>query len=237
VYPSKQQRDPVQTGIRMQIEAVALQKLWLWTEMAKGEVSALGIVEEIRDVSSRAVTALLVTDFFLVKQNCSADETTMDPASVAALMLDLEAKGLASCKLRCWAHSHGDMSVFWSATDNDCVAGLANGEWLLSLVVNKKRDTMMRLDQFNPTHLYLTDVVWEVFYPRIDGLAESCAAEFKAKVQETSYRSLLTENSLPQSIEDLKQAHERGTLTDDELDEELWWNNLEKDDLELAQPF
>ena len=43
------QREKVQLDIKVQISAEAMQKLWLWTDIAKGEVSALGLVEEIRD--------------------------------------------------------------------------------------------------------------------------------------------------------------------------------------------
>jgi len=81
------------------------------------------------------------------------------PAAVAQLIADLENQNIDSRKLRCWAHSHGSMSVFWSGTDDECITGLANGEWLLSLVVNKKRDSMSRLDQYHPCHMYLSDVL------------------------------------------------------------------------------
>ncbi|HEY3294964.1 MAG TPA: hypothetical protein VGL38_05980 [bacterium] len=219
-------RDPVQLGIRIQIDAVAMQKLWTWTEVARGEVSALGLVEEIRNVDSGAITALLVTDLFLVKQKCSMDETTMDAQAVAQLMTDLEAKGIDSRRLRLWAHSHAGMSVFWSATDDQCVENLANGEWLLSLVVNKKHDAQMRLDEFSPCHLYLTDVVFEIAYPLIDGLAEQCLTEFKAKVSEdlfsmNGHRTLSRDTR--DHVQDLRAAHDRGALTLDELQEEMDW--------------
>jgi hypothetical protein len=234
--PNLQKRDPVQAGIRIQIDATAMQKLWLWTEMAKGEVSALGLVDEIRDAVSGTVSSLLVTDFFLVKQACSSDETTMDPQSVAELMASLETKGVDCRKLRCWAHSHGTMSVFWSATDHQCVGNLANGEWLLSIVVNKKRDAMVRLDQFNPAHLYLTDVVWEVRYPLVDGLAEECLKEFKAKVKEGFQAAIFTRD-IPRNLEELKDAYERGALTEEDLEEELWWENVDKEELGIEKPF
>jgi hypothetical protein len=156
-WQNKPARDPVQLGIRIQIYAVAWQKFLCWVEIAKGEVSCPGIVEEIRDADTGMITALIVTDLFLVKQHCSLDETTMESAAVAQLIMDLEAQGIDSRKLRCWAHSHASMSVFWSGTD-DCVAGLANGERLVSLVVNKKRDSMCRLDQYHPCHLDLSDL-------------------------------------------------------------------------------
>ena len=234
-WQNKPARDPVQLGIKIQVDAVAYQKLLCWTDVAKGEVSALGLVEEIRDTDSGAITALLVTDFFLTKQHCSLDETTMDSAAVAQLIGDLETQNIDSRKLRCWAHSHGSMSVFWSGTDDDCVSGLANGEWLVSLVVNKKRDSMMRLDQYNPCHMYLSDVVWEVYYPLRDGLAEACFAEFQAKVIEGGMLGGNGKVTNFERAQDLNAAHERGALTDIELENELDWLGWERDDLE--QPF
>jgi hypothetical protein len=217
----------------MQVDAEAMAKFWSYVDIAKGEVSCLGIVEEIHDANSGSITALVVTDFFLVRQHCSADETTMDPAAVAELMLDLESKGIDSRNLRCWAHSHGSMNVFWSATDDECINGLANGEYLLSLVVNKKRDAMCRLDQYHPAHLYLTDVVWEVRYPMVDGLAEQCLAEFKAKVNEdhglNGYRRLV--RGTEDHIQDLHAAHERGALTMEDLENEMgfWPGELDEE--------
>lgn len=235
--PNLPKREPVSVGLRIQIDALALQKLWLWTDMARGEVSALGTVEEIRDALSGSVTTLLVTDFYLVRQSCTTDETTMDPASVAELLTMLEAQGIDCRKLRCWTHSHGNMSVFWSGQDNDCISGLANGEWLLSLVVNKKHDTLLRLDQYYPAHLYLTDVLWDVKYPLVNGLAEQCLAEFKAKVQEVTGLARFTLDHKPRTEAELKQAYERGALTADDLAEEMWWDNLEMEELGEERPF
>jgi hypothetical protein len=63
----------------------ALQKLWLWTDFAKGEVSCLGIVDEVvNDTNTSRTSALIVTDFFLVKQECTSDETDMDIAGCRA---------------------------------------------------------------------------------------------------------------------------------------------------------
>jgi hypothetical protein len=229
----KQQREPVQLGIKMQVDALAMQKIWQWVDLAKGEVSALGLVEDVRDAENGAVTALIVTDFFLVKQTCSADETTMDPASVAELLTDLETKGIDGRKLRCWCHSHGDLSVFWSGQDDECIRGLCNGEWMLSLVVNKSRDSMMRLDQYHPVHLYVSDCIWEVRYPLVDGLAEACFAEFKAKVTESRFMFGAAKQRDASRVEDLKIAQERGAMTIEEMQDEIDWLGLDYDEHEL----
>ena len=221
------QRDPLQLGIKIQVDAVAMQKLWLWADMADGEVSALGLVEDIRDENSGLISVLRITDFFLLKQQCNAVETVMDPAAISQLMVDLEGSGIDSSKLRCWAHSHDTMSVFWSDVDHANISGLANGEWMLSLVVNKKRESLMRLDIFHPAHMFLPDVVWEVYYPLDNGLEQSCMQEFKAKVTEIPDADVRLD-----TIREIREAHDRGALTYEELEEELSWAGMDDE-----QPF
>ena len=228
-------RQPVNAGVKIQVEATAMQKLWLWTDFARGEISCLGLVDEVVSTDTGRTTALVVTDFFLVKQQCTNEETDMDVADVARLISELETKGIDSRKLRCWAHSHGSMAVFWSGQDESCISGLANNEWLLSLVVNKRRDAQMRLDQYHPSHMYIPDVQWEVKYPLVDGLAEACFDEFKAKVRETTFLKRTREDQLVRRdmmLDELDEASARGALTADELDDELNWLGIERDDCE-----
>ncbi|NQU06671.1 MAG: hypothetical protein HQ568_11305 [Calditrichaeota bacterium] len=204
------QHEPVKLDITVQVSAVAIQKIMVWTGIAKGEVSALGLVEEIRDEDTGAVETLRVTDVFLVNQVCNDCETELVPEAVAELMMNLEAQGLPSGKLRCWMHSHADMETFWSGQDDETIKGLANGGYLLSLVVNKLRQSMMRLDMFHPAHIYLEDIVWEVSYPAVKGLAEQCRKEFKDKVVEQP--SFLSKS----------RKHELAILPDDIENYDTW---------------
>lgn len=215
----RQRREPVELSLRIQVDALAMQKLWAWTAMAKGEVSCLGLVDQIYDGAGR-LSVLRVTDFFLVKQVCTDTETDMEPAAVAQLLMELEQKGVDSSRLRCWAHSHSVMNVFWSGTDHETISGLANGEWLLSLVVNKKRDAMMRLDQYHPCNLWVNDVLWEVYYPQSESLEEACAEDFKAKVTE-GFPVLRMPRRNREIIEEVRDARERGIISDEDVAEEM----------------
>ena len=98
----------------------------------------------------------------------------------------------------------------------------------------------MRLDQYHPCHLYLTDVVWEVHYPLVDGLAEQCLTEFKAKVTEDHASGLNGQRQLPRDtrdhVQDLRAAHDRGALTMEELQDELDWYYPEDSELD-ERPF
>jgi len=162
-----------QLDVKFQVDALAWTKLMTWVEMAKGEVSAIGLVDSTPGL-------LRVTDFKLLDQVCNSTETDIDPKAIAQLMQEVEDPSM----LRCWAHSHADMKVFWSGTDEATIAGLSNDEWMLSLVVNKDHDAMMRLDVYYPAHIHVDDVVWELRY---DVPAETKAdwkKQFKDKVTE-----------------------------------------------------
>ena len=189
-----------QLDIKIQVDALAYVKLMTWVEMAKGEVSALGIVEQ-------RFNRLIVTDFILLTQECNSTGTEIDPKAIAQLMQDVDDPSM----LRCWAHSHADMKVFWSGTDEDTIAGLSNDEWMLSLVVNKDHDAMMRLDIYYPAHVHVDNVVWELYY---DVPAETKAdwkKQFKEKVTEApDYLPILSDKELEEDLEMWEDYHEFG---------------------------
>jgi hypothetical protein len=162
-----------QLDIKIQVDALAWTKLMTWVEMAKGEVSAIGLVDSTPGL-------LRVTDFKLLTQVCNSTETELDPKAIAQLMQDVEDPSM----LRCWAHSHADMKVFWSGTDEATIAGLSNDEWMLSLVVNKDHDAMMRLDVYYPCHMHIDDVVWELRYDVPVETKADWKKQFKDKVTE-----------------------------------------------------
>lgn len=222
-------RDPQKLDIRIEVYIRALSKFWLWVDMAQGEVSALGMVEEVFDEKTGDLYALRITDFFLTRQYCNSAETTMEPAAISELLGSLEDQGQEVGKLLCWAHSHADMSVFWSGQDNSCITGLANGRYLLSLVVNKKRDTMARLDMFHPAHLCVTDVVWEPYFPMDEAEVIAAESEFRDKVIEQGVTSSATSIgfSTEEYVDQLKRAHASGLMDDEELEDELNWLNQE----------
>lgn len=158
------------------VTALALTKIRTWTKLAAGEFSALGTVL-VRDGS------LLVTDVHLVEQVSSHGSTVMDDAGLARLLIDLEAAGEDSSMLRLWVHSHGVMEAFWSGTDERCIHGLNNHEWVLSWVTNKAGDDRLRLDLYEPIRVTLDHLKLQVHLEDL-GLGEWCAEQFADKVDE-----------------------------------------------------
>ena len=190
-----------QLDVKFQVDALAWTKLMTWVEMAKGEVSAIGLVDSTPGL-------LRVTDFKLLKQVCNSTETDIDPKALSQLMQDVEDPSM----LRCWAHSHADMKVFWSGTDEATIAGLSNDEWMLSLVVNKDHDAMMRLDVYHPAHIHVDDVVWELYYDVPVETKADWKKQFKDKVTETpDYLPVLQDLSdLEEDLDMWEDYHEFG---------------------------
>lgn len=178
-------------NIKVQFSLTAVQKLWYWTDLARGEFSALGEVESVLDSESGRLIALRIVDLHLVRQTCSDAETEMDIGAVAELLGQVDPN-----RLHCWVHSHGTLPVFWSPTDEDCIAGLSEGGWLLSLVVNRRHDSRLRLDQFHPAHLTVDDLAWETYIPMDDAFEQQVRKEFEEKVTEGVFRTLLDKSAI-----------------------------------------
>ena len=161
--------------IRLYLLPEVEERMRHYTQLAAGEVSGLGMVEEFDG-------GFLVTDLFLPKQTCSPGGTELDQESVATLIMELDQAGEDPGKLRLWYHSHGGLDVFWSGTDESCINNLANGDYILSLVTNKRGHVLARLDIFKPVRLTVDNVPVSVRSAG-DSLRERCREEIRQKVE------------------------------------------------------
>ena len=151
--------------------------------IANGEVSGLGMVSEQLDKKGR-LRSYIVDDIYLIKQQCSGTDTVLDAEAVAIFLGDLATQGIDISKLKLWWHSHGDMKVFWSATDEACVANLANSSYMISIVTNKDKDMLTRIDIYKPFHVTVNEIDTDIHYPEEPELEEFCVQEFNTKVTE-----------------------------------------------------
>jgi len=209
--------------LRLHLLPEVEQRIRHYTDLAGGEVSGLGTIEEFDG-------GFLVDDVFLPKQICTPAGTTLDDDAVATLMLELEAAGEDSGRLRFWWHSHAHHDVFWSQTDEECIEGLTNGDYVLSLVTNKRGHMLARLDIFRPTRLTVDDVPVSV-RARDDALRERCATELAANLTEiaalgpigmkvpAAERDLFDPDCFPSPLDAvevlhvLRHLHEAGDIT------------------------
>lgn len=159
----------IKSGLRVSIDAEALERIWHWTDMATGEFSCLGLVTD--DV--------LAHDVRLFDQICTAASTDIDQQALAKFLVAHDQPE----NVRLWCHSHGNLQVFWSQQDDSCIEGLANDTFLLSLVVNKKREMKCRLDIWKPVRVTLDDLEVTVRLPEY-GLKRECERMFLEHVIE-----------------------------------------------------
>jgi len=122
----------------------AFEQLFGWAYATSLEISCLGSV-------NRQGNRFFIDKFYLLRQSGSFGQTELDPEAVEGLMESLLAGGKSqeAQSLKCWAHSHPGMDVFWSTTDERTCQLLAS-DYLVSLVVSSNYAIRCRIDSATP---------------------------------------------------------------------------------------
>lgn len=165
------------------------QRVRHWIELAAGEVSCLGLADQVD-------RAFLISEVYLLKQSCGAAETEIEQSAVGTLLTELDAAGIDIGRVRFWFHSHGALNVFWSSTDHATVERLATGDWFVSLVMNKAGACLARLDMTRPVRVTLDDVPVDVVSEDL-GLRAECERLFRERVTEVAMPVLITAADSP----------------------------------------
>lgn len=158
----------------------AFQKLRLYIDLCPMEIGGLGQVE-------RDGHRFVITDLFILPQKVSPSETELDPAAMMEILECCVAEGRDPASLCLWWHSHAEMEVDWSETDERTIANFI-GDLMISLVGNKAGEFACRIDLFPPNGQTLGDLPLTVI-PRGDtevdeaGLRKTIIAEMFEKLQ------------------------------------------------------
>ena len=139
--------------MRLFINAKPWAKMVHWTNAAKGEVSALGIVKMLDPET------FVVKDIFLFKQTCTVGYTEFDEEAISNFLYDLAVKGKNPQEYNFMFHTHAHGQVFWSIIDTDNIERHSSGSdaYMFSVVMNKGLEWKARIDvkgkrihEFNP---------------------------------------------------------------------------------------
>jgi hypothetical protein len=170
---------PVTPVISITIQAFS--QLFGYAYATDIEVSLLGIVD-------RGGSVFTVREFFLVEQSGHRSHTETDPVAIAELIEKLIADGRSddARKLRCWAHSHPGMDVFWSPTDDTNCRRLVS-DWLVSIVVSDGFKIRCRIDVAAPVAFTLDHVPVFCESPVDAVTAEQCKTEVKEKIKHVPF--------------------------------------------------
>ena len=134
----------------------AFQQLFGWTYSTSKEISCLGSVHCDGN-------RFFIDKFYLLRQSGCTAGTELDQEAIAELIEKLTAENKAdeAQRIKCWAHSHPNMEVFWSKIDDSTCQLLVNN-YLISIVVANNFAIRCRIDIAGPVPIVLDNV--PVFY-------------------------------------------------------------------------
>lgn len=146
----KPKKESMPMELKLHIQEMVFQKVMHWVDKCPQEISGMGIIEIIDGIPT-------VTDAFLFKQKNTSTSTDLDGHDINALLYELHVKGVKS-DLRWWWHSHVNMGVFWSATDQSTIQEIGSQGWITASVFNKKREVKSAIYTAEPFNIYMPDV-------------------------------------------------------------------------------
>ena len=189
----------------------AFEQLFSYAYSTTSEICCLGTVKQQGE-------RFRIERFYLVGQTGSSGHTELDQEALAALVEELLAQGKLeeARSLRCWAHSHPGMGLFWSKTDEDTCKRLVT-DYLVSLVVSDGFAIRCRVDVGGPVPFAIDQVPVLVEVPVEASSLEQYAAEVREKVK---YEPLLL------CLEDEKNRKSREALVPEYCDT-CGWVHLE----------
>jgi hypothetical protein len=133
--------------IRVIFDPYNFEKLMAYIDQVDGECSGMGTVENDENGN------LYIKDLFLMP--CTSQpafteilEGALDRLLVEEHMKDPDNEEMP--KFNLWWHSHVDMGVTFSSTDDKTIEILATDTYMLSIVANRKRQMTARLEVFKP---------------------------------------------------------------------------------------
>jgi len=91
---------------------------------------------------------IYITDFMIFTQEVTGSTTLITDESIAKFTYELMKANEKTEEWNVWWHSHVDMEVFWSGTDETTIEEHTAQGHLISIVTNKKREYKARLDIF-----------------------------------------------------------------------------------------
>jgi hypothetical protein len=165
VTKAEEPKNEVTTDIKLTIEEEAYIEMMKYAhEFSPDECSGVGLVERI-DFNDDSVE-FNVKKVFLPLQSNTGSTTDISDEELNKLNTQLVQDGEDTSLLKFHWHSHVDMSVFHSGTDDENYDDMKTGDYAVSLVVNKRYDMLGSVHLYDPLRINVLNI--EVEPPDID---------------------------------------------------------------------
>ena len=140
----------VETGPSVLFSKMAWQKMWALVHNCKIEISWFGYCTPDEEKEKLGIAEdYYVEDIYVVDQECTGVKSDMLPDAVSKLCIQLMDEDKDPSRLKVWGHSHVNMDVGFSGTDESTIEKLEL-EPLISIVLNKRGDVNIRCDIWKP---------------------------------------------------------------------------------------
>jgi predicted RNA-binding Zn-ribbon protein involved in translation (DUF1610 family) len=128
--------------MKIKFENEAYKKLLFYVNNCDVEISGYGKSRVEKD-------EIIVEDVIIIKQKCTGTQTDIDDKATFEFFKERLDAGEDVKSWNVWWHSHVNMGVFWSATDENTAKNLSSGgNYLISIVANKRGEYLGRVDIF-----------------------------------------------------------------------------------------
>jgi proteasome lid subunit RPN8/RPN11 len=168
--------------LTLEIDPMVFYKIMHWIDKEDYEVSGLGTIEVDHERN-----VMRVTDAILLKQENTSATTEIDAQATLRAMHEFRQRGSAG-QLKWWWHSHVNMGVFWSGTDEaaiKCLGGatLDQPAWFVATVFNQRREMLTAYVQNRPIKLIQTEIETKIRQRLSADTVASWDAEYDEKVE------------------------------------------------------
>jgi len=151
---------------------------------AKGEISGFMKVAQHDDGQGFHIHAPVIFE-----QECTGVTTDLDTTSVAKFFDDIvRVQNGDPTEYRCWWHSHVEMEVFYSGTDNKSIDEFTE-DWgfAIGITVNRKGEIYTRIQYNNPLWIEIENVPLMIKETLSDSVLDKIKEDVKNFVKEKTY--------------------------------------------------
>lgn len=166
--------------MRLIIPAEVEAKLHAYVRCVTTEIAGMGKAK----ISQEGDIMLL--DVAIYDQVVTGGTADLSSEALAKFQTELIQAGESPKDWIVWWHSHADMAAFFSGRDTDTIDSSSEFQYLVSLVVNRKRERKARFDIYNPFRFVADDLAIIVGTPE-EVIPEDIRAEVEEKVHTKVY--------------------------------------------------
>lgn len=127
---------------RVAITLEALQKIRGYTAACPVEINGRGYVERVGN-------DFLIADVFIMRQRATGSRVDTYDEAIHDLIFQMAKSGRSTESLKFQWHSHAHHDVFFSVDDLDTIE-IQKADFHISMVVNKRGESLCRLDLYRP---------------------------------------------------------------------------------------